>query len=1008
MTTTVLCAPLSRAQERMWFVDAANGGNPTYNVPLFLRWTDQIDVAALTVALNVVISRHQALRTTYQLQATRVVQVVADPQPIAVTMMDLTGVPNAVDLARQQAQRLGREPFDLAAGPVLRCVVWCGLADGDAMLLTIHHIAVDGWSLAPLLEDLAVAYEAALIGKTPQFSPLPVSYAQFAARERRSNADPTLCRQLADRAAQLLAVPADLTLAGCRQQPPAPEGSRPGRQQVFVVPDDLRAGVGQLARKLRATPFVVLFAAVQVVLQRWSGRSKFLVGAITANRLDPKLEQLVGVFVNTVPLRCHLDGAASFVELCAATRVEAFNSLTYQRIAFNELTAAVTAARGQGQSALVNVGFAYQNMPTARNGIRQRWAPPRVLSTDTAKFDLLLICEDDADGLTITVEYDTDRYPDATGRGVGEDMVAVLDAVIADPTEPIHQLLPHGPDTDTLPASPPSARIAKQSELTLHEPATDASAKPSTNKSATAILTADEQRAADLFATALAKGSWHKGATDRWLPATNFFAVGGQSLLAVTMLAEAKRRYGVVVSPRDFLADPTIAALGRLLAVCALAEPNQCVANLSSVAVAGERYPATEVQQRLWFLDRIALRTAYLVPTVVELIGRLDREALRRAVDLVFARHPALRSRFELDRKQRKVFYRTDGPAPALTKTSWPKRQELREHLAAYCWAGFDLVSQAPARAEIISVDDRTLLVLVAHHIVVDGWSRQLLLTQIAQAYHAEVSNNPVDLPDPVHPATLATVDMSPIEGIAAVVAKLRGAPTDVWLPRNRTRGQTQATLGATCNAILDPQLTARLRAVATEELGCSTFMTIAALLAVALARCCNQRDFLFAFPWAGRDVPASVNAVGMYVNTLVLRVDLRGEPTWRQALNRVKESSLFCYRYADVPFDSLAAALHPDRDLSRPPLTPVYLALAEDGAVVPSFGVDIQALYLPLDPLHVKYELELVATENDGQLELAASYAVELFADHTVIELLNWIITAAVDLTSDPNSRPL
>ncbi|ASW54763.1 condensation domain-containing protein [Plantactinospora sp. KBS50] len=215
-----------------------------------------------------------------------------------------------------------------------------------------------------------------------------------------------------------------------------------------------------------------------------------------------------------------------------------------------------------------------------------------------------------------------------------------------------------------------------------------------------------------------------------------------------------------------------------------------------------------------------------------------------------------------------------------------------------------------------------------------------------------------------------------------------------------------QSTTAGVRTARLGPGLTTAVRH-AVRPLGCTTFMTAAALLAVALARRGAQRDFLFAFPWAGRDDGPTAMAIGMFVNTLVLRVDLAAAGSWRALLARVRENCLAAYRQADVPFDEVAAALHPGRDLSRPALTPVYLSV-EEGRDQPASPAGTTARYLDLDPLHLKYELELVATDLGDDIEVAMTYAVGLFEPATAAMLLDDLVTAARDLAADPDAHPL
>lgn len=978
-------APLSFAQERLWLIDAAAPGSVTYNVPLLSRWHEPVDPAALGVALDALVARHDVLRTSYHLTDGDPVQVVADQGTIPVEVVHVDGDRDVWARVREDAATRAVQPFDLAEGPVARCVVWRGAPGADAVLLCVHHIAIDGWSLASLYEDLALAYEAALAGRDPEWTDLPVRYTDFAAWDRETFADPASRRLLTDRLAELTEVRPGLPLAGARPRPVRPEGDRTGRDHVLALPGQIWSGVGELAKRLRATPFVVLLAAYQATLLRWSGRAEFLVGAVTVNRPRSELERLVGFFVNTVPLRGRPSPEWTFERLCREVRAEAFRSLTYQRIPFDRLTAAAGVREG-----LVDVGFALQNFPAPRLGAAPRWSPPEVLPTGTAKFDLLLTVEERADGVVVVLEYDTGRYPAEVAERIGATFVEILTEGVADAARELSALGNIRPDPELL--------------ATVLATVDDKAARPVLESLSVPEGSRALRDAAELFAAVLSEGEHGRVSADRFGADTDFFTSGGHSLLVVRMLAEAQRRHGVTVSPRDFLAAPTVAGLAGLLAVATTAAPA-----VAAPAAADESHPATSVQQRFWFLDRIpALRQAYLVPTVLELTGEVDRDALRRAVELVLARHPALRSRFRLDRKLRAVGYRTDGPAPVVTMTeaSALRDEELHAHLAESCWTPFDLAADAPARAEILTAPGRTLLVLVVHHIVADGWSRELLVEQVAEVYRAELARLRSELPDPVHPAMLATSDPGE-DRVAAVVERLRGAPTDIWLPHDRARPEVQATVATTCTVTLGMDLAGRLRTLANSS-GCTTFMLGAALLATTLARRSDQRDFLFAFPWAGREAPGSEHAVGMFVNTLVLRVDLTGTPTWRELLARVREHSMSCYRDADVAFDAVAGALHPERDLSRPPLTPVYLSAQDGHPDPPSPHQGVATRYLPLDPLLIKYELELVLTEHAGDLELAASYAVDLFDDHTIAGLLDDMVAHAVDLAADPDAHPV
>lgn len=425
-------APLSPAQERLWFIDQASPGSPTYNVPLLVRWQGAIDVEALRTALTAVAARHEVLRSTYQLRSGQPVQVVAATATVPLDVVEVTAA-DGWEQVRADAVRRGRESFDLAERPPVRCVAWRGVPGGDAVLLVIHHIAVDGWSLDPLFTDLDQAYRAAVQGREPDLPTLPVQYADYAAWDRELARSPEMRERLAQRAAELARVPRDLTLAGWRPAPDAAEGARPGTEHTFAVPDAVRSGVRRLARQLRVTPFVVFLCAFQVVLHRWSGREEFLVGALTANRPHGEVAGLVGFFVNTVPVRCVVEPELTFAELCRQARAEAFTALTHQGLPLDQLAA---AARAGSPGPLVEVGFALQSLPPAALGSWPHWGPVQVLHTGRAKFDLMLVIEERPDGLTAAVESDTDRYPDDLGRRLADSWLALLGAVTCDSADP--------------------------------------------------------------------------------------------------------------------------------------------------------------------------------------------------------------------------------------------------------------------------------------------------------------------------------------------------------------------------------------------------------------------------------------------------------------------------------------------------------------------------------------------------------------------------------------------
>ena len=431
-------------------------------------------------------------------------------------------------------------------------------------------------------------------------------------------------------------------------------------------------------------------------------------------------------------------------------------------------------------------------------------------------------------------------------------------------------------------------------------------------------------------------------------------------------------------------------------------------------------YGATSAQQGIWILDRIErLRPAYLIPSVLEFSGPIDHALFVSAVRQALGRHPALRSVFRLNVRRRQVEFRTDAAPPVVTFADIPDGgwtpEDLDRRVLDRCYAPFDLAAEAPARAEVIRVDDvTTLLVLTVHHIVFDGWSRRVLLSEVAEIYRAALLGREPELAQPGHPADLlgAATDEEMAARISAVTDRLRGAPTGVPLPYDRPPvGDSPLTSGVVTVGF-DPELTGRVLAAAAGE-GCTAFMAAVALLAGTLGRASAQRDFLFAVVWPGRDDPASHGVVGMLMNTVVLRVGLDEHTTWRELLRTARAGAITAFVDGDVPLAPIAAALDVDRDMSRPPLTPVLINLAEVPGDI-DLAPDVRGHHRQLDLMYSIWDLILFVHVDDSsgraRLDVSADYATNLFDRTTVTGLLEALRHSAVDLTTsleDPVLEP-
>jgi aryl carrier-like protein len=424
---------------------------------------------------------------------------------------------------------------------------------------------------------------------------------------------------------------------------------------------------------------------------------------------------------------------------------------------------------------------------------------------------------------------------------------------------------------------------------------------------------------------------------------------------------------------------------------------------------------ATPTQQGIWILDRIErLRPTYLIPSVIEFRGPVDHDLLVAAVRRALGRHAALRSRFRLETTRRRVEYRTDGEPGEVGFTDvvadgWTA-DEVSRLVEALCYTPFELDEEAPARAEVIGMGDGvTLLVLTVHHIVFDATSRQVLLDEVSALYRAGQRGEELVLPPAAHPADVP-LPVADDERIAEVVDRLRGAPTTVTLPYDRKPDGDLSMIGALVRTTVDDEVTAKVMAAAAQE-GCTAFMVGVALLAGTLARRGGQRDFLFSVVWPGRDDPASAGVVGMFMSTLVLRVRLDENTTWRELLRAARTGAMDAFVDSDVPLDALAAALDEDRDVGRLPLTPVLVNMADSAGTV-ELADGVVGRYRPLEPQYSKWDLALfVHLHQDSdcpRLELSLDYPAALFEDHTTAGLLAALRRGAADLARSPEEAVL
>jgi amino acid adenylation domain-containing protein/non-ribosomal peptide synthase protein (TIGR01720 family) len=431
--------PVSFAQERLWFLYQLSPHSPFYNVSFALRLSGVLDVPALQVSLNEIVRRHESLRTTFAVSAGQPVQVIAPAQPVLLPITDLHHLPDAprqaeaCRLATVEAQR----PFDLEQGPLLRLGLLRLAAQEHVLLLTMHHIITDGWSLGVFVRELGALYSASIAGRSAPLSPLPLQYADYAVWQRQWLQGELLERQLAFWNKQLAGVPV-LALPTDRPRP-ATQNYR-GAGHSVLIQKEISDGVQALCRGEGVTPFMLLLAAFQVLLARTSGQDDIAVGTPLANRSRAELEGLIGFFVNTLVLRTDLSGNPPFRTLLQRLRETALGAYAHPDVPFEKLVAELRPQRDPSHNPLFQVMFALQNMPLARLDLPGLTISRLETEEISSTFDLSLSLRETPQGLAGWCEYDTDLFDKPTIVRMLGHYERLLEGIVANPARRIRDL----------------------------------------------------------------------------------------------------------------------------------------------------------------------------------------------------------------------------------------------------------------------------------------------------------------------------------------------------------------------------------------------------------------------------------------------------------------------------------------------------------------------------------------------------------------------------------------
>jgi amino acid adenylation domain-containing protein len=433
-------APLSFAQQRLWFLDQLQPNSPMYNMPTPVRVRGPLDLGAFERSVNATVARHEMLRTRFIALEGEAVQEIMPPRPLKIDVVDLREIPShqrETEL-NTRVRETARQPFDISKDLLVRVTLFQLAPEDHAIMINMHHIASDAWSFGVFFEELKAFYDHFTKGDALKLAELPIQYGDFSTWQRATLSSNAL-REQADYWRKKLAGAPELLELPTDHPRPAVQTFR-GAHELLPLPAGLVGELRKLAQQNRATLFMLLLAAFKTLLHRYCGQQELLIGSPIAGRTQIETEALIGFFINTLVLRTDFSGDPTFLEVLDRVRTTTLEAYAHQEMPFDKLVEELHPERTSSYSPLIQAMFVLQNAPAPALNLGAATLEYIDVDTSTSKFDIVLSMEEAKGTLVADLEYNADLFEPATVKRLLQSFIVLLGGIVASPRQRVSEL----------------------------------------------------------------------------------------------------------------------------------------------------------------------------------------------------------------------------------------------------------------------------------------------------------------------------------------------------------------------------------------------------------------------------------------------------------------------------------------------------------------------------------------------------------------------------------------